>query len=186
MTHPNDGDPRPLLDYLDKEGNVMGLLTLFCLGVLAIVLERLTSAAQGSYLGTIWANGEPYVWTASGLMLAAALLFYKQRSTLMWVHGLITFALAAGPRGGRSLVESIALAHRWQLWMEYQVAWRFLLTGIVAYVLGLMSLHIGLLRFRPSTICISSGLVVLAGFSALCAWWEARRRDAAEAPDDDE
>ena len=43
-------DPKPLLDYLDKEGTVVGLLVAFCVGAAAVLLERLAGAAPCTYL----------------------------------------------------------------------------------------------------------------------------------------
>jgi hypothetical protein len=79
-------DPKPYLDYLDKEMTIMGVLSTFCLAVPALFFERIIAANEKSighdFLNRLVSMGSIYMITASVLMLFAAMYFYKQRSLL--------------------------------------------------------------------------------------------------------
>jgi hypothetical protein len=166
-------NPKPLLDYLDKEGNIMGLLVVFCLGSGAIMLERVTGATAG-YFSRIWDKGPLFVLAAVALLLGGAVCFYRQRSTLMWVHGLISLSLAAG----RPIGEHLWIVDRWMFWWEYRVAWGFVCLAFVEVVCALASPHVARLE-APS---VAWGVIVgtlATGLFIYVPWlWVLHRRDS--------
>jgi hypothetical protein len=166
-------DPKPLLDYLDKEGNIMGLLVVFCLGSGALLLERIAGANKPGYLSLVWDRGQFFVLTAVGLLLAGAVCFYRQRSTLMWVHGLISLSLA----GGQSITNHLSTVDRWMFWWEYRVAWGFVILALVQAGFAFASPYVTRLE-APSVIW---GMIVASaavGLLIYLPWlWVLHHRD---------
>jgi len=69
-------DPKPYLDYLDKEMTIMGILSAFSVAALGGVFTILTKADQ---IGpTLWSGGSVFLVAGSAYCLIAASLFYKQ------------------------------------------------------------------------------------------------------------
>jgi hypothetical protein len=143
-------DAKPLLDYLDKEGNVMGLLSVFCVGTAALLLERLTGASPNTYLTRVWESGRTYVFIGSVLLLLAAAMFYRQRSTLLWVHGLLALAIARSHPPD----EYFETVEEWVFWSEYKAAWT---CAIVAFV------HVACAVISPLCPVIGSWLGIVVG-----------------------
>ena len=76
-------DPKALLDYLDKEGTLMGLLMAFCVAATGLLFERLAGATTPkgttpSDLVSVWSHGKGYVFAAAASLMFAALMFYRQ------------------------------------------------------------------------------------------------------------
>jgi hypothetical protein len=70
-----------MLDFLDKESSIMGLLAVFCLGSAALVFERVAGATEPAYLSTVWKSGHSFVFVAVVCLLAGAACFHRQRAT---------------------------------------------------------------------------------------------------------
>jgi hypothetical protein len=72
------------LTYLDKEGTVLGLLSGFCLAVLALVWKALGDAQAGSLFDQLQGEWISFCLILAGSvsLLVAGLLFYLQRSLL--------------------------------------------------------------------------------------------------------
>lgn len=74
-------DPKPYLEYFDKEMTIMGLLSAVAVAVASFATERIMSADKG-FLSQIGASGRTHVLAGAASALLAALFFYLQRSHL--------------------------------------------------------------------------------------------------------
>ena len=73
MSDPTEKPEKTYLDYLDKEMTIMGLLSTFCVAVVALALERVASAKEGG-LVAVWELGYRFIVIGSGLMLGVAII----------------------------------------------------------------------------------------------------------------
>ena len=125
------------LDYLDKEMSIMGILSTFCVGVPALVLERLASADKGD-LAVIWCKGRNYFWIASALMLVSAALFYKQRSLLAFYYGRIALGVPP-PAEARNCKTWKQLADSRTTYIPYNAAFWVGMGALMEYLFALIS-----------------------------------------------
>jgi hypothetical protein len=120
---------KPLyLDYMDKEMNIMGILSTFCVAVVALVLDKVLGGktSEPTFLTDVWKYGRPCVMAASALMLAGAYFFYRQRSKLAFYYGQICLCLSRSPP--KNAQQFLTDADSWDTWWFYQTA--FWLTGL--------------------------------------------------------
>lgn len=123
------------LDYLDKEMNIMGILSTFCAGVVALVADKAVSAkADEGRVLEILEDRVSLVFLGSVLIILAAFFFYSQRSLLAWYYGQISLYLAQGGRGGEDWLKE---ADSWATWLRYRVAFSCLGVGFLEYGLSL-------------------------------------------------
>ncbi len=116
----------------------MGILSTFCAAVLVLVLDRIVSADKG-HLVELWAKGYLFIIVGSGLMLFAALFFYRQRSLLAWYYGQISLCIAKSSEG---IADWLRESDSWATWIYYRIAFAFLIVAFVEYGLALLSLKI--------------------------------------------
>ena len=121
------------LDYLDKEMNIMGILSAFCVATVAFSLKELLDAGKDSPLLDMWNNGHWYVLLGSTLLLGAAAWFYQQRSNLAWNYGQISLTLAAPSVTGTELYDWLRDADAWDTWIPYRWGFFFLWPGLAGY-----------------------------------------------------
>src|SRR6266542_7101379 len=86
------------LDYLDKEMTIMGILSGFCVAVLALVVDKIALAKDSPSLASLWSRQENHWLIGLTALLLAALLFYLQRSYLAFYYGQIALAQARGAK----------------------------------------------------------------------------------------
>jgi hypothetical protein len=152
------------LDYLDKEMNIMGLLSAFCVAALSLTLNQMFSAKEGEQLYCLWKDAHWYILGGSMFLLFAALSFYRQRSLLAWYYGQITLVIAIPQSFTYSLSNWLRDADSWGTWVFYRWGFGFLIVGLIAYTLALLSLvHTGLLSQRAIFVAGLVILVILAG-----------------------
>lgn len=83
------------LEYLDKEMTIMGILSIFCVAVVALALDRIGSADLGkqTLFTLLWRDQRLFVLLGSSCVAVAAVLFYIQRSALAWFYGQICLSI---------------------------------------------------------------------------------------------
>src|SRR6478609_344159 len=81
------------LDYLDKEMSIMGILSTFCVIVVAGTSKEILEADKG-LLCQMAASGFGYFMSGSVVIMVAAFLFYYQRSILAYHYGQISLFVA--------------------------------------------------------------------------------------------
>jgi hypothetical protein len=88
-------DANNYLQYLDKEMTIMGILSTFCVAVVALVLDRVGSAepSKQTFFYFLWKNQSFYIVLGSSCIALAAALFYQQRSALAWFYGQISLSI---------------------------------------------------------------------------------------------
>jgi hypothetical protein len=134
-------DPKPFLEYLDKEMTIMGILSAFCVAVLALVVDKIAGAKDSTFLSTLWGN-QANVWVVgSAALLVAALLFYRQRSHLAWYYGQITFAQVVAAKGNNSVEAWLKAADSWEAWLYYR-------EGFVGLSLGFFQFSIAVVQHQ--------------------------------------
>jgi hypothetical protein len=132
----SDPTEKLYLDYLDKEMSIMGILSTFCIAVIALVLDRVVSADKG-YLVDVWEYGHRFIVVGSGLMLFASFFFYRQRSLLASHYGDISFCIAQSSKRVETCLEK---TRSWTTWFYYRIAFGCLFVAFVEYGLALFSL----------------------------------------------
>lgn len=127
-------DPKPYLDYLDKEMTIMGILSAFSVAAPAGILVTVMGK-DGHVAATLWNEAQLFLIFGSFFCILAASLFYKERSNLAFLYGQISLVQT---RGGdtKELDTWFKRADRWDTWCPYFCAFTFLLTGFVEYALA--------------------------------------------------
>ena len=117
------------LDFLDKEMTIMGILSTFCVAVVALVLDKVLGVKEGehTFLSDVWKFGQYYIATASALMLISGLVFYRQRSLIARYYGGICLRLSK-PDKPEKLSSLIEEAHSGKTWFHYYTA--FVIMGL--------------------------------------------------------
>ncbi len=124
------------LDYLEKEMTIMGLLSTFCVAVVALVLEKVLGASERTFLVDIAQSGRCSLMAASVWVLVAAFYFYRQRSRIAWVYGQIALSLSKNPLETEDLLTE---ADAWTTWLHYHVGFAFLVMGFLYYAAAVWS-----------------------------------------------
>ena len=128
------------LEYLDKEMTIMGILSTFCVAVVALVLDRVGGAESGkdTLFLHLWKQEHAYVLMGSIGVAVAALFFYAQRSTLAWFYGQITLSIESPKINGISTEEWYRDADSWATWTSYQCGFTALTIGAAFYLIALL------------------------------------------------
>lgn len=130
------------LGYLDKEMNIMGVLSAFCVTVPALVLERLASSDKGNLLNW-WLSGKHYFWMASGLMFVAAAFFYKERSLLAFHYNGIAKSMSSvsefPQQDEATLNKLLQDADSWTTWIPYNLGFWTGVGAVLSYFFGFIS-----------------------------------------------
>jgi hypothetical protein len=144
-----DGGVKAYIEYLDKEMTIMGILSTFCVAAAALVVERIAGAEKTSYLATtIWAKHMGLVSASSGLLLAAGLFFYLQRSHLAYLYGSICISLARPASSAWDTMRWLQEADSWATWLRYRVGFMFLtLTALVIGAIAYRNFYLDLPKF---------------------------------------
>lgn len=91
---PKKGKDNTYPDYLDKEMTIRGILTTFCIAVVALVLDRVGSAGEHPTMFlNLWQKQASYILIGSIAVEAAGALFYKQRSAWARYYGQISLSI---------------------------------------------------------------------------------------------
>jgi hypothetical protein len=106
------------LKYLDKEMTIMGILSGFCVTVLALGI-KLWSGTDSPRVDCVVRAAPISLALGALMLLLAALAFYRQRSLLAWYFGQLSLQ-ASGYETGKSIVDWLRDADGWDTWMNYQ------------------------------------------------------------------
>lgn len=129
----SQGDPKQYLEYLDKEMTIMGILSTFCVAAASLVVDRVGSAEKDSFFKNLSAHHAPAVFIGSGLLVAAGLCFYLQRSRLAHFYGGIAMSIA-GPGNHKWEIRSwLKEVYSWNTWLRYRTGFTFLMLAAVVY-----------------------------------------------------
>jgi hypothetical protein len=127
------------LDYPDKEMTIMGILTTFCLAVVALVLDRVGSAGKHPTMFlNLWQKQATYIVIGSLAVAAAGTLFYKQRSALAWHYGQISLSIECPGINKISTEDWYREADSWATRVPYQQAFTALAAGFACYAYALV------------------------------------------------
>jgi hypothetical protein len=128
------------LEYLDKEMTIMGILSTFCIGSVALVLDRIGGAepAKNTLFCRLWSQEHTYVILVAVFTAVAGALFYMQRSALAWYYGQITLSIESPKLNGISTDEWYRDADSWATWIPYQSAFTSLSIGAGFFLLALL------------------------------------------------
>jgi hypothetical protein len=124
-------EPKPYLEYLDKEMTIMALLSAFSVALASFTTERIVSAERG-FLHDLWLAGRDHVVAGAAAAMLAAFFFYLQRSHLAWYYGQIALAQSRGTSSPEPVEEWLTWADGWDTWVRYQGGF-ILLTLSFAY-----------------------------------------------------
>jgi hypothetical protein len=125
-------DPKPFLEYLDKEMTIMGLLSAFSIAVASFTTERIVSSEKG-FLSDLWRFGQGHVIVGSTAAVLGALYFYLQRSHLAWYYGEIALAQSKGESESKWMKTLLKWVHGWDTWVRYQTGFGMLTVAFASY-----------------------------------------------------
>src|SRR5579872_5574409 len=127
------GDPKPYLEYLDKEMTIMGILSTFCVAAASLVVDRVASAEKESLFKSLSEHHSLSVFVGSGFLVAAGLCFYLQRSILAHLYGGICMSIAHRDFHKRDTRTWLREAYSWRTWLRYRTGFTFLMLATVVY-----------------------------------------------------
>ena len=153
------------LDYLDKEMTIMGILSTFCVAVIALVLDRVCGADKPTLFLTVRETQGHYLWPGTVAFSLAAALFYKQRSDLAWFYGQIALSLTSPSVSGQSTDDLYRDADSWATWIPYRCAFTALAIGAVLLALAVLA------ACREEPIPPPVVLALAIGVTAIQAVW---------------
>lgn len=167
-------EPKPYLEYLDKEMFIMGILSAFSVAVATLPVEQVLSEKK-SPVSQLFIMRDAHVVAGILLALLAAFCFYLQRSHLAWYYGQIALAQSLGEVSPHPIGSWLLQADAWDTWLRYQTGFIALSLSIASYVyagakvwfpcLGTISLTWSLIL--PLTL---SGLLVVSRWYCLTAF----------------
>jgi hypothetical protein len=161
-------DLKLYLDYIEKEMNIMGVLSAFCTLAPALTIKELleNNGSSANYLSEIWSTGHSFIVVATLLILASAGFFYGQRSTLAWFYGQISLALVDPAMTGRSVQQWLRDADSWATWSRYKRSFLYLTLGAIGYSVALSTiafetseLHLNIVFYVYLTVVVAAILI---------------------------
>jgi hypothetical protein len=183
-------EPKPYLEYLDKEMTIMGVLSAFSVALASFATERVVTADKG-FLQYLWYSGRYHVIAGAATAVLAAFFFYLQRSHLAWYYGQIALAQSRGAASPEPVEDWLAWADGWDTWVRYQTGSTALALSFAFYayaVAGALSPRVGSISRQwslwvPLFVALLTVVVrwyVLAKFAQeeqpFRAWWRRLRR----------
>jgi hypothetical protein len=135
----NNDTVKPYLEYLDKEMTIMGILSAFSVAVPALVIERIASAPNGTFLNLLWNSSRAQFWLSSGLMLLAASFFYIERASLAWHYGQTLISIAIPTYNSRNWKQWIKDADSWATWRPYDIAFTSMRSAFYGYIVAILN-----------------------------------------------
>jgi len=130
---PANEDLKIYLEYLEKEMTIMGILSTFCVGAVALVVNKV-NGADGSSLYSQLARHPVQIYLGCALLLIAGLFFYLQRSKLAHFYGSICISIVNPDASEWDTKRWLTEAYTYYAWMRYRVAFQILV--IVPVVFG--------------------------------------------------
>jgi hypothetical protein len=126
------------LAYLDKEMTIMGILSTFCVAVIALMVDRVGSAESSKYtlFRTVREYYHPLATVGSIWLLLSAGLFYMQRSHLAWICGQLSLSIETADITKGTAEDWLLEADAWRTWIRYQAAFVCLWLGFFGYGLA--------------------------------------------------
>lgn len=156
------------LTYLDKEMTIVAALTAAAGGAFLYFVKEVLSGSLDGHEAV-----QPFFIVGLVALGVACLLFYLQRSHMVWSYGEITLGLC----GRRDLEPALAEADSWSFWIRYRLA--FVAIGLATVELLLAVLvRLKMVGFESTAEWLTAVVTVAA--AAAIAWQQvaqARRRD---------
>ena len=131
---PDSPDVKIYLEYLDKEMTIMGILSTFCVGAAALVVDKVNSANTVGFYGALACKHPVQVYLGCGLLLAAGLCFYLQRSKLAHYYGSICISIVNKDATEWDTKRWLTEVYTYYAWMRYRTAFQILV--LVPIVFG--------------------------------------------------
>lgn len=163
-------EPRPqsaeqYLHYLDKEMAIMGILSTFCLAIVALSIERIVSIDSESiaynFVIIFASRALIYLISSAISVLVAAALFYKQRSLLAWFYGQIALETALPNYTQRQLEDWLKEADSWETWIPYTCAYWILVVATVEFLLAVSATSCAMLQRLQLVYAIGTVILLL-------------------------
>jgi hypothetical protein len=121
------------LEYLDKEMNIMGILSAFSVIAAGLALDRTMGATAMTALAAMWASQSPYLLGGSLMLMIAGLYFYLQRSLLAWYYGQITLSMSEVRDLTPTTRQWLRDSDSWATWIHYRTAFAAVACGFLFY-----------------------------------------------------
>ena len=164
------------LEYLDKEMTIMGILSTFCIAVVALVLDRIAGAEKKSLFLDILHEERTYVLLGSVSFAAGAAFFYKQRSALAWFYGQIALSMEEKSINKIATAQWYKDADSWATWIPYQSAFTAVSFGAGFYLIALLEAS-GALQV-PNWLTWAAAVIVLVTQTVrLSIFWRHKYED---------
>jgi hypothetical protein len=171
------------LEYLDKEMIIMGVLSAFCVAAVGLFLKELGDATfitqmsppstdKPILFSILWLKASWYLMAGSACVLAAARLFYEQRSTLAFYYGQISLAMSPDgkqitSKGTKAWIEE---ADAWRSWLWYRLAFWCLGLGLFIYGFAFLLLHLRSKAHRSALLYVSPHQLMWLSIGVCIVW----------------
>jgi len=129
-------EPKPYLNYLDKEMRIMGILSAFCVAVLALVVDkdRWREGFDCLIFALDASSGDLVDWR--GRAVGRCAIFYRQRSHLAWYYGQISLAQVQNAEAENSVGEWLRDADSSETWLFYRDGFASLSFGFFQFAVA--------------------------------------------------
>ncbi len=146
----------------------MGLLSAVSIAAPAAILNSFMGDHPSSFNGELWKEERFFIVFGSILCVAAAMHFYKERSTLAWFHGQIslTGVLEDATSSPAELRELLREADSWETWIPYTWGFTTLVSGALFYMFAILLFLISPIsqfltrHFVPVRVILSGGIAL--------------------------
>jgi len=160
-------DPKPYLDYLDKEMTFCGIITTFSLACVLFMMDKLFSTAKPQTSTFTIDFSSTYFVSTLLLFTISAYLLFRQRAELAFYYGQISLEFTSPGYTGKTMRYFFNQVDSWKFWYKYfygiaLIACAFI--QLVVLIVGTLYKGYKMADFLNCTInsyFISPGLLIL-------------------------
>jgi hypothetical protein len=115
----SDIDPKPYLDYMDKEMTFCGIITTFSLACVLFMMDKMFSSIKTNDT-TIQIDFKSIYFLMSIISLViAAFLLFKLRANLAYNYGQISLEITSKGFTGKPIESWLKDVDSWEFWNPY-------------------------------------------------------------------
>jgi hypothetical protein len=160
---PEKLDPKPYLDYIDKEMNFCGIITTFSLASVLFMFDKLLSKPEDA--GNINFKSSYFI-LALGSLIVSAFFLFRQRSVLAHHYGQISLEVTQPGFTGKSLTTWLREVDDWSFWNLYIYGISLIKCAFVQiFILLIITFYKACLiaQYFPRFSILISGAIIVAG-----------------------
>jgi hypothetical protein len=133
-----DIDPKPYLDYMDKEMTLCGIITTFSLACVLFMMDKMFSSIKATDT-TIQIDFKSIYFLMSIISLViAAFLLFKLRAELAYNYGQISLEITSKGFTGKSIENWLKDVDSWEFWNPYFYAIALIICAFIQIAVFLL------------------------------------------------